>query len=302
MRAGRDLSMEGYSPEQVADFQARATGEYANALRVVHQSVEAEAWLAKAFQHASQGTGDPWLYARLLDLLGSLYVSLYRYPEAIKVFEETFRRYGNLEDQHHAGRALIKMGMASGLAGQVPEALALLARGVSLIDKSRDPELEKIALHNQLNVLVDSCQFESAIALLLAHREELAGVSGGKLHGIEGRIYAGLGHPDLAEDAFRLGKTQLLATGDPAHAGILILDLAALLLAQGRTAEGRAEAEEALAIYKALEIEPEARKAFVLLAEALRLDLVTAPFLDSVVTFLRRLEHQPWLRFIPAFS
>lgn len=298
----QDLVEEGYSAEQVADFQARAAGELANSLRILHRPLDAEKWLGKALEHAQNGTGDPWLDARLLDLLGSLEVSRYKYSEALAVLEEAHNRYRSLGDRHLAGKMLVQMGMASGLAGFQEQALTLLDKGASMIHKGREPQLVGIVLHNRLYLLVDSRQFQAALALLLAHREEIAGLGGGKLVGIEGRIYAGLEHFDMAEDAFRQGKLQLLEAGDPAHAGILSLDLAALLMQQGRTAEGRAEAEQALATYRTLEIEPEARKALSLLAEALRSDLVTAAFLEGVVTFLRRLEHQPWLRFTPGFA
>ncbi len=297
-----DLVKEGYSAAQVADFQARAAGELANSLRIIHRPLDAERWLGKAFEHARNGTGDPWLDARLLDLLGSLEVSRYKYEEALAVLEQAHNRYTSLGDRHLAGKMLIQMGRASGLGGFPEQALALLDKGTSMIDGNREPQLVGIVLHNRLYFLADCGRFQAALTLLLAHREVISEVGGGKLIGIEGRIYAGLKHFDMAEDAFRQGKLQLLEAGDPAHAGILALDLAALLMQQGRTAEGRAEAEQALATYRTLEIEPEARKALSLLAEALRSELVTAAFLEGVVTFLRRLEHQPWLRFTPGFA
>lgn len=296
-----DLEEEGYDPREVADFQARAAGECANALRIHHLPFDAEKWLGRAFGLADEGTGDPWLYARLYDLTGSQRTSQHRYQEALQMLEHAYQQYKRLGDRHLAGRVLIKIGRAVGLMGHPKKALKLLDKGAAMIDKAREPELVEIARHNRLCFLVDCGRFEAALALLLAHREELAQIAGGKLTGIEGRIYEGLGHLDMAEDAFRSGKAQLLDAGDSAHAGILALDLAALLMSQGRMAEGRAEAEEALAIYKALRIEPEARKALALLADALRAELATAAFLQGVAAFLRRLKDRPWLRFTPAF-
>lgn len=297
-----DLVEEGYSAAQAADFQARAAGELANSLRIMHRPLDAERWLGKALEHARNGTGDPWLDARLLDLLGSLEVSRYKYQEALAVLEQAHNRYRSLGDRHLAGRVLLKMGMASGLAGFPEHALTLLDKGASMIHKGREPALEKAALNNQVYLLAECRQFAKALHLLTKHRAALWEAAGPKLLGTEARILAGLGHLDMAEDALNDAKAMLLKAEDLAHAGLASLDLAALLMQQGRTAEGRAEAEQALAIYRTLEIEPEARKALSLLAEALRSELVTAAFLEGVVTFLRRLEHQPWLRFTPGFA
>jgi tetratricopeptide (TPR) repeat protein len=296
------LEDEGYAPEQIADTQARTLGEYANALRIVHRYAEADRYLVTAFEQAQDGTGDPWLFARLIDLLGSLFGSKYKYANAVRAFGRLDKVYESLGDRHLAGRALINMGFYAGLGGFPEEALRLLEMGARKVDPAREPALVGIALHNRLLFLAECGEFRKALSLLIEQREILGKVGASKLLGIEGRIYAGLGHLDMAKAAFEEGKAQLLGAGDPAHAGLLALDLAALLLRQGRTSEGRAEAEQALSIYRDLQIEREARKALALLGDALRSELVTAAFVERVVDFLLRLEHRPWLRFNPAFE
>jgi tetratricopeptide (TPR) repeat protein len=296
-----DLEEDGYEPREVADFQARAAGECANALRINHLPFDAEKWLGRAFALADEGTGDPLLYARLYDLAGSQRIAQHRYQEALQMLEHAFHQYKRLGDRHLAGRVLIKIGRAAGLMGHPKKALKLLDRGAAMINKAREPELVGVVVHNQVCFLTDSQRFEKALSLLTLNRALLWEIAGPKLLGIEARILNGLGHFDMAEDTLKEAKALLQEAGDSVHTGLACLDLSALLMAQGRMAEGRAEAEEALAIYKTLRIEPEARKALALVADALRAELATAAFLQSVVTFLRRLEHQPWLRFSPAF-
>lgn len=296
------VDQEGYPLKAAADLQARMLAEHANALRVVHRYADADRNIMTAFGRALEGTGDPWLSARLYDLLGSCLGSRYKYGEAVEAFEKVSVMYKVLGDRHLAGRAQIQQGFYAGLGGSPGKALRLLETGARKIDSAREPELAGIAIHNRLLFLAEAGQFKAALSLLIEQRDLLAKTGGAKLLGIEGRIYAGLGHLDMAEAAFRESKAQLQRSGDAAHAGLAALDLAALLLRQGRTAEGRAEAEEALATYQDLEIEREARKALKLLGETLRSELATAGYVQQVVDFLRNLEREPWLRFWPTFT
>lgn len=301
--SARFVEQEGYPPEAAADLQALALAEHANTLRLVHRYADAERMIVSAFEHAEDGTGDPWLFARLYDLLGSYFGSRYKYGEAVRAFEQVGAMYGSLGDRHLAGRALIKQGLYTGLGGSPDDAVRLLEEGEREIDPAREPDLAGITLHNRLLFLAEAGHFGKALSLLIEQRDLLGQIGGAKILGIEGRIYAGLGHLDMAEAAFREGKARLLSAGDPAHAGLLVLDLSALLLQQGRTTEGRAEAQQALAIYRGdLEIEREARKALALLGEALRAELATAGFVRRVVDFLREVKRRPWLRFRPAFE
>lgn len=235
-------------------------------------------------------------------VLGSYFGSRYRYDEAVQTFGDVAAMYKDLGDRHLQGRALIQQGLYLGYNGSPKQALGLLEEGARKIDPAREPELPGIALHNRLLFLADSGRFQEALSVLMEQRDLLDRSGGAKLLAIEGRIYAGLGHLDIAEDFLRQAKACLLEAGDPAHAGLASLDLSALLLRQGRTADGCAEAEQALAFYRDLEIEREARRALALLRDALRSELATSTFVQRVVEFLRGLERRPWLRFWPAFE
>lgn len=294
--------LDGYPPESAADLQALTLAEHANALRIVHRYDAAEHHLMAAFRHAEAGTGDRWLSARLYDLLGSYRGSQYRYGEAVRAFKRVSTMYETLGDRHLSGRAQIAQGLYLGYDGAPVDAIRLLEKGARKIDPAREPELPKIAIHNRLLFLAEAGRFPDAMSLLMEQRDLLDNTWESKLLGIEGRVYAGLGHLDMSEGAFREGKARLLEAGDSAHAGLLALDLAALLLRQGRTAEGRAEAEKALAIFQDLEIEQEARRALNLLSDALQSKVATPSFVQRVVGFLRDVERRPWLQFKPAFE
>lgn len=294
--------LDGYPPESAADLQALALAEHANALRIVHRYQDAEQHLMAAFEHAEKGSGDRWLSARLYDLLGSYRGSQYRYGEAVRAFKRVSRMYESLGDRHLAGRAMIAQGFYTGLDGSPDDAIRLLDKGARKIDPAREPELTGIAIHNRLLFLAEAGHFSEALSLLIEQRDLLGRTGGSKLLGVEGRVYAGMGHLDIAEDFLRQAKARLLEAEDSAHAGLATLDLAALLLRQGRTAEGRGQAEQALAIYRDLDIEHEARRALNLLGDALHSKVATPSFVQRVVGFLRDVERRPWLQFNPAFE
>lgn len=65
------VAEDGFNAEQIADFQARATAEYADALRIAGQLPEAELHLQRAFELAAMGTGRVLLSLRLQEVQSS---------------------------------------------------------------------------------------------------------------------------------------------------------------------------------------------------------------------------------------
>jgi hypothetical protein len=71
------------------------------------------------------------------------------------------------------------------------------------------------------------------------------------------------------------------------------LDLAAVWLRQGRTAEIKELVDEMVAVFRSRNIQREAIGALLMLRTALRKDQATAALLQAVSTELRRLERLP---------
>ena len=70
--AGRlTVAEDGFSEAQIADFQARAAAEYADALRIAGHLPESELHLQRAFQRAALGTGRVLLSLRLQEVQSS---------------------------------------------------------------------------------------------------------------------------------------------------------------------------------------------------------------------------------------
>ncbi len=297
------LEKEGFAPEKVRDLQARAMGEYANALRVADRLAEAENHLREAFQLAALGTGDSAVELRLQDLKASLLGTQHRYPEAIKLLDHLYAVRLMHGDQRGAGRALITKGLYVGYSGDADEALVLLEKGSAMLDSNRDPELVRLAI--RLHFLVADARLEGALPLLEKHRDLLQ--TGGqldlcKLLDTESRICAGLGLLDLAEEGLRDAKAGFLALRVEGHAALTALDLATVLMRQGKSSEARKAATEALQVFTRLNIPDTQVEALLVLAEALRSELLSVGLLQSVAEFLRRAEHDPKARYQPRFD
>jgi len=297
---------DGYDEEQRADFEARALGELANALRVADELDEAERALAAADAMAAAGTHGTELALRLKDVRASLLGARESFSAACALFTEVYTGRLALGDRQGAASALLGKGFYTGLAGETAEAFRLFDAALALAEAEREPHLRVIALHNKLLFLVDSGRLAEAHELLSRHRAWLWEAGGpvdrAKLLGIEGRILARLGHAERAEAAFVETKRAFAASGMAGHEALITLDLASVVMRQGRSPQASELALEALQVFARLKLRDHVREALLVLADALQAGLLTAALLDSVAEFLRRAEHAHQARYQPRFD
>lgn len=271
-----DLDPFLYGPELTADLRARCLAELGNAHRVSDDVEAAERALRSAGEESARGTQDPLLLARIMDLTASLRGAQRRFAEALELLEAVYRLYESHGDRHNAGRALISRGLYTGYDNDPEEAVRLLSTGLSLIHPASDPKLVISAVHNLITFLADCGRFREAQRLLgrarQAYDAEGDRLNLIKLHWLEGRIAAGLGRLRRAERSLRQARQELETAGLHYHAAVASLDLAAVWLSQGKTAETRALVGELVATFQARRIAREALAALVLLKEAFDLD------------------------------
>ncbi|HEX5718600.1 MAG TPA: hypothetical protein VF179_20740 [Thermoanaerobaculia bacterium] len=291
------ISPDLRGPHQLADLQARTWAERGNARRVADDLPGAEADLAHGLERAGQGTGDPRLLARLLDLTASLRTDQRRFDEAAQLLDWVYGIHRDLGEGHEAGRALISKSNAAAYALDIDTAVRLLGEGLALIDAERDPKLVLAAVHNLLSHLVDGGQIAEAKrvldesrALYSAHGGLLERLKGGWL---EGRIALALADPAEAERSFQEVRSGFAQAGIPYDMALVSLDLAALWLEQGRTREIQALLGETVAIFEARGIRREAIAALLMLQEAIERESVTASLLRTVASELQRLAGEP---------
>jgi tetratricopeptide (TPR) repeat protein len=293
------LAPEAYGEEQKTDMQVRALAELANAYRVNDDFVHAEATMARALDLRKRGTGDPLLYARIADLNASLLSDRRRFKEAFRMLDLASAIHRRLSGPQEVGRVVLLKGLYTGYAGNPEEGLQFLARGLAMIDRTRDPRLAFHTLHNILLFRVELGQYEQARRQLQRMRPLYAAHAMGnlmKLHWVEGQIAFGLGDLVTAEATFQQLRQDLDDAGLGYEAAIISLDLAGVWLRQGRTAEVHGLVAAMLATFRALGVEREAMSAIHMLQEALKRDQVTVEVLRLVGGILRRLQNEPAMR------
>lgn len=301
--SARNLDRQRYREGTIADLCARAWAELSNAYRLDHDFEAAEDALARAETYIEQGTGDPLILARLLDLEASLRSSQRRLPETLELLDHVYRIYLQVGENHLAGRALISKGINTAYDDRPAEALKHLRDGLALIDPDSDPRLAAIGRYELVHSLVDCGEFRQAGQALLESglREAFTDdpLNLAKLRWLEGKIHAGLGKLWRADQVLAEVRTGFLERGQDYDAALVGLDLAAVWLQQGNNSAVRELAEEILETFAALRIQREGLKAVRFFREACRREMATPALVQKVAGFLRRLEWQPQLRFAP---
>jgi hypothetical protein len=292
-----------YGAGPVADLEARVYAELANAYRVADDLGEAERAMALAEARRREGTGDLLLAARILDLTASLRNTQRRFAEALGLLRRAHALYLELGEHHLAGRALVSRGIYTGYGGDPEAALGFLLDGIALLDPGRDPQLAAAAEQGIAWFLTDVERFAEARERLarsdLRHAVAEEPLSLAKIDWLEGRIALGLGDPAAAEAAFHTVRVGFLAAGQAYNAALVALDLAALWLRAGRTAEVRPLVGELVGTFRALGIGREALAALLLLERACEHERLTLDLVREVFRFLGRFQHDPSLSFTP---
>jgi len=300
--AADNLDPARYGRETVIDMQARTLAELANAFRVADDLDRAESTMQQAVERSAQGSGDPYLLARLMDLLASLRCHRRQYASGLALLDAVYVLYCDLGDEHQAGRALISKGLYTGYADDPRQALALLTEGFERIEVGRDPELALATVHNILDCLVELGRCQEALPLLDRFRPFYQRYGGRldrlKLGWVEGKLAAGCGDLAEAERCLTEVRQGFEAAGLASPSVQVSLDLAAVWLRQGRVAEARGLVEQVIATFKAQRTGPEALAALLLLRDAFTQQGTALGMLRSIAECRKRLE-PPGLKLDP---
>lgn len=303
MTAAGNLDPGVHGRAAVCDLRARASAELANAHRLNDDFANAQATLAEAERFLDEGTGDPLILARLLEVEVSLRSDQKRLTEALELLDVLHPLYLQLGETHLAGQALISKGINTAYDDRPREAVGLLRQGLALIDRERDPRLAAIGRYGLLNALELCGEYREAGRLLLESGLRAAfardPLNLARLRWLEGKIHAGLGKHWRAEQILVEVRESFLERDQRYDAALVGLDLAAVWLQQDKPDAVRDLVEEILRTFAALGIRGEGLKAVRSLRQACRRETATPALAQRVSGFLRRLEWQPQLRFAP---
>jgi tetratricopeptide (TPR) repeat protein len=287
--------LKDLTSEDLADDQARALAELANALRVNEQLTLAEGSLESAERFFAAGTGSPEIGLRLKEVRASLLGVRGSSTAALALLDEIYRERLTLGDRPAALRTLVQRAVFSGDDGSYETALTLLDEAAGLALALGEDQLGLQITHNRINALIELNRGEEAQLLLQEHQatEALPRVDRIRLKGLEGRIHAQLGRLSLAEQAFREARSGFAGIGLRAHEALLSLDLAAVILRQGqdRSREAVGLAVEAVQVFSKLDLRDQVVESLMVLSEAVRQGHVTAELLQGIADFVRQAEH-----------
>jgi len=288
-----------YGRELAADLRARSFSELANAYRVADDLEGAERMLRRASEWSSRGTQDPLLLARVMRVAAALRGAQRRFSEALALLDAAYAIYERHGDRFNAGSALISKGLYTGYSDNPEQAIQYLTAGLAMIGPARDPKLVLSAVHNLVNCLTDCGRFHEARRIL--RRSKKAYFAAGdrlnlvKMRWVEGKIALGLGELDRAETAFRDTQARFEQAGLGYHAAVVALDLTAILLERGKTVEARELVAQTITIFRSRRIAREVLAALLLLQHSLETELGALGVLETVRTYLKRLETRPAL-------
>jgi tetratricopeptide (TPR) repeat protein len=293
-----------HGEQAVADYQARAWSELANAYRAADQFQKAAQAFGQASVAMKRGTGNPSLKTRIIDFQASFYGAI-RDPMARDTLRTVAALYEETGENQLAVRTLVTTALYTFYAGKAEEALQLNQKAIDQIDPVGQSTLMTTALQNKLLFLTELDRHREARRLLFESRSRFlqAGwVNQVKIRGIEGRINYGLENYTVAEGIFRETKADFGRLELGFLSAISTLDLGLALLRQYRIDDAEREVLEAAAVFVSMNTQHEILSCLNVLEESFRMRTVTIDLYSGGERIRGTGELTPMPRFLPGRS
>jgi tetratricopeptide (TPR) repeat protein len=274
-----------------------AAGFGPNVLRVRGEHDEASTGLEQATRLWQAGSDpdqvlDP---GRLFDLEASLRRAQRRFPEAVASLDRA------LEVTHCRARVLVNKAFTQEVMGDYEGAAETHREAEPLVLQEGDPRLLYMQRFNRAVLSTHLGRNAEADALLQEVRglviERADEIELYRVTWLQGRIYAGLGRHEKARTLLELARWQFASKQMWFDVALALLELAALLLNQGRLAEVKALTPKLVEVFKSKKVHPEALAALRLFREAVEEDAANEELARRVLRFLFRARHDQGLRF-----
>jgi hypothetical protein len=299
--AAESLDTSHYGEALAADMRGLALAHLANARRLTSDLPGAEEALSRAERLLENGTGDPLHEARVFEMRANLRSAQRRFSEALRASKRAESRYAMVDDRHKIGSVLVQRTVILTKMGEQSQVEAILRRSLGLLDPERDrrePLLAKTSLVFLFNSLGRFAEAQELLRGLHAAFSDLGDtLTALRVLWLEANTTEGLREFPRAENLYREVHAGFVAAEIPYDVALVSLDLAALYLEQGRTAEVKAIANEVVAVFLALQIHREAYAAAILFQQAVAAETVTLALTKRLAQYLREAQSNPGLAF-----
>lgn len=290
-----------YSREAVSDLLARSWAYLANARRMGSDLAKAEETILMAYFFVEQGTGDPLVHAEILSLEASLRQDQRLMEEALELLERVVSIYEEAGEVHLQGRTLLQVGLTYGYGGEPERAVEIIRGGLPLIEADREERLELCFRHtlayfvNQAGRPEEASQLMHETAPLYDRFQDPWTQL--RRRWLEGEIAEGLDDQVTSEACYREVREGFIEQGLGYDAALASLNLAAVLLEQGRISEIKALAGEMLKIFESRDLHREAIAALILFQKAASQEVLTLEMVQGFSRYLQRSRHDARLRY-----
>ena len=246
----------------LADLRARAWAQYGNALRISGRPKEAEEAFTTAQGYRVAGTGDPRLYAWMLEKITPLVTLQSRFEDALRMSGEAGAIYSELGERHLLASTLVQRATATLYSGKADRAVEILNRAILLVDSHEDPYLLLVARHNLARCYIELDLPEEALAVLCEarslyqeHPDPLILL---RASWQEGMLLREIGHFHNAEAVLLRARQGFTEQGLAYEAALVCVDLAKVYLKLGRTEAVRQVISYATPTFEAMRFDQDA--------------------------------------------
>ena len=286
-----NLPCSGFRAKVVSDLKAEAWSYAANSRRIQRNFLGAQEAFDLADGYLETGTGDVLERARVADLKASLMRDQERFSEARDLLEFAASVYRSSGETRLEAKALLGFSKLVGDMGRAEECLPFIERARELLRIDGDHTLELTAGVHLFYSLMESGRTSEASSLLPDLRELVASYGNRidrlQLLWLEGRLCQTLGQVELAEELFYQAREGYAAASRVYEVALLSLNLAALYLETGRTAEVKRLALEAVPQFASTQLDSDALAAIALFEQAARKESATLALVDEVASKVR---------------
>jgi tetratricopeptide (TPR) repeat protein len=236
---------------------------------------------------------------RLLDLEASLWIDLRQPSKALALLDQAAEAAPQIGD--FQARLLLQRSNALTLMGDTEGAIAAAEKAQSLLSPDAEPRLLCILRFNLMESLCEVGRAAEAAGLLDGLRALTVQIGNGldslRLRWLEAKIAAGVGRVPEAIEALSWVRAHFADKEIRYDEALASLDLAALYLEQGRTADVKLLVRQMEPVFRAEGVHAEAQNALTLFRRAVELETVTVELVRRIVAYLYRAKHCPELRF-----